>query len=371
MENQNIETLNIFQGLDEAAVKQITQDLPVVKYKAGESILAEDDASDSMYFIRKGKVEIMKKLSSLETPNAQLSVLGPGVFFGEMGVISNEPRSATARALDDVELLEIQRERFTAIAFQYPTILMNLMHNVSDRLRNTNVRFAELMDEMISKNRLMAIGMAASKIIHDIKTPLTVIVLTAQLIENISPQSSEFCQSIVKQVRLVDQMVREILEFARGEESEPLIQKVDMDVFMKDIYSLHETMFRGREIKFEVDNRVNEPAYFDENKIRRVIMNLIKNASEAIAENAGEIKVQVSLSSNWLQISVIDSGPGVPEKIRAELFQPFISQGKTHGTGLGLPICRKLVVEHKGRLEYIAPPEGGSRFDIRLPQNMK
>ncbi|MDZ4182671.1 MAG: ATP-binding protein, partial [Candidatus Cloacimonadaceae bacterium] len=100
------------------------------------------------------------------------------------------------------------------------------------------------------------------------------------------------------------------------------------------------------------------------------MLNLLKNSSEALTED-GEIRIIASLSSNWLQISLIDNGPGIPEPIRAELFKPFITYGKSHGTGLGLAICKKLVQEHRGRLEYIPVQPHGSRFDIRIPQNVK
>jgi len=84
-----------------------------------------------------------------------------------------------------------------------------------------------------------------------------------------------------------------------------------------------------------------------------------------------EIKLAASMAAGWLQISVIDNGPGVPLGIRDNIFEPFVTNGKTHGTGLGLPICRKLVHEHRGRLEYIPLEPTGSRFDVRIPQTMK
>ncbi|MFA7543231.1 MAG: ATP-binding protein [Candidatus Cloacimonadaceae bacterium] len=340
-----------------------------LKFKAGESIITEDEYADVLFYICKGKVEIQKNLSSMEMPYARLTVLEPGEFFGEMAVIDNEPRSASVRAVEDLELLAIPKDIFMQMSFKHPQIMLNLMRSLSVRLRETNVRFVELMDEMLKKNRIMAIGMAASKIIHDIKTPLTVIVLTAQLIENLYPDGGEYCQNIVKQVRLVDQMVREILEFARGEESTPLIQKINLDNFLDEIYKMHEGIFKGRNVSFAIDNKIKEHVYFDDNKIRRVLMNLIKNASEALP-GEGEIRVVTNLASNWLQISVIDNGPGVPEHIRPDLFNPFVTEGKSNGTGLGLPICKKLVSEHKGRLEYMHQESGGSRFDIRLPQSL-
>lgn len=363
-------SVSIFHGLSEDVVNSFAKDLERIWFKKGESIILENTEGDNLFYICRGKVEINKLLESEETPFAQLSVLEPGEFFGEMSIINDEPRSATAVALDDVELLVIPRDIFVNISFSHPIVMFNLIRTISGRLRNTNDKFTELMNQMISKNRLMAIGMAASKIIHDIKTPLTVIVLTAQLLESMFPESSEFTDSIIKQTKLVDQLVREILDFAKGTESAPLIQKVDMDVYLKELKDTYGASLKGREIDFIIENKVSELVHFDENKIRRVLLNLLKNSSESLEEK-GTIKITTSLASNWLQISIVDSGPGIPDEIRPELFKPFVTYGKSHGTGLGLAICKKLVQEHRGRLEYIPVQPHGSRFDIRLPQNLK
>lgn len=363
------ENIGIFSGLSEEEVSSFASDLQRIKFSKGAKIITESESADTLYFICKGKVKICKSLKNPDTPKAELSTLEPGEFFGEMGIINEEPRSASVEALEDVELLVIPKDVFVGISFKHPEVMFNLMRTLSGRLRETNERFVGLMDEMISKNRLMAIGMAASKIIHDIKTPLTVIVLTAQLIENLFPGSGEFSQSIVKQTRLIDQLVREILDFARGVETTPLIQKVNLSNFFDDLKEINEATLKGRNISFVVENKVKDFVHFDESKIRRVLMNLIKNSSEALNTD-GEIKILASTNSGWLQISVIDNGPGVPLRIRDNVFEPFVSDGKQHGTGLGLPICRKLVQEHRGRLEYIPLEQGGSRFDIRIPQSV-
>jgi signal transduction histidine kinase len=356
--------------LTEQFFKDFDPKLEPVKYAQGEQIIAENEAAESVYFICKGKVEISKGLKQEEPQHAQLSVLEAGEIFGEMGIITEEPRSASVYALEDTELMSIPKELFIRIATTYPEILFDLTRTLSGRLRDTNERFVTLMDEMIRQNRLMAIGMAASKIIHDIKTPLTVIVLTAQLIENLFPGSGEFSQSIVKQTRLIDQLVREILDFARGVESTPLIQKINLSDFFDELTEINQATLQGRNIEFVVENKVTDFVYFDGPKIRRALMNLIKNSSEAMTSD-GKIKILASTASGWLQISVMDDGPGVPPAIRDSIFQPFVSEGKNHGTGLGLPICRKLVQEHRGRLEYVPISGGGSRFDIRIPQSIK
>ncbi len=362
--------VGMFNGISEESVEELTKDLERIKLPQGESIIAEHTKGDNLYLICKGKVEITKDLSSQETPVAQLTILEPGDFFGEMSIVDDEPRSAGVVAVEDVELLVIPRDYFSKIAFAEPQVMYNLIRTMTCRLRDTNTRFVELAEQLISKSRLSAIGMAASKIIHDIKTPLTVIVLTAQLIESVFPGSNEFTDSIIKQTKLVDQLVREILDFAKGNEVEPLIQKVDLDKFFDDILETYGHALQGREITMTALSSVKEPVYFDEGKIRRVVLNLVKNSSEAIPEG-GSINLSARAQSGWLQISVIDNGPGLPENIRQNLFKPFFSEGKAHGTGLGLAICQKLVKEHQGRLEYIPVETGGARFDIRLPQNYK
>ncbi|MCB5234434.1 MAG: cyclic nucleotide-binding domain-containing protein [Candidatus Cloacimonetes bacterium] len=360
----------LFQGLKEEDLVPYEEDLKKRKFKVGDLIITEHDNANSLFYIMQGKVTIKKSLKSMESPFAELTTLQEGEVFGEMGIISDAPRSATVEVLEDVEVLDINKEAFVRLSYKHPVVMINLMQTLSTRLRDTNERFVELLDEMLRKNRLMTIGMAVSRVIHDIKTPLTVIILTAQLIENLYPDSDKFSQSIVKQSRLIDQMVREILDFARGVEVTPVIQKVDLNSFFEELQKCHETAMKGRDIDLVFEHKITEPVYFDENKIRRVMENLIKNASEAMIE-PGEIRVTATKSSGWLQISVIDNGPGVPMSIRDSIFQPFVTEEKQRGTGLGLPICHKIVMEHKGRMEYFPVEPHGSRFDVRLPQTVK
>lgn len=367
---RNEEDFGIFHGLSEENIEDIIKDLTRISFTKGEAIISEHAEGNNLFYIYSGKVEISKDLENDDNLFARLSVLGPGEFFGEMSLINDAPRSASAVALDDVELMVVPKEVFMDITFSHPIVMFNLIRTLSGRLRDTNDKFIELMNGMISKNRLMAIGLAASKIIHDIKSPFTVIVLTAQLIENLFPEAAEHAQNIVAQTKLVDQMVRETLEFAKGTVVEPLIQQVNLQNYLLDIKNTYGTSLKGRDLELVIENNVTEPVYFDASKMRRVLINLLKNSSEAFV-NSGTITIRAGISAGWLQISLIDDGPGIPEEIRSELFQPFITHNKAYGTGLGLAICKKIVLEHRGRLEYMPMQPHGSRFDIRIPQNLK
>lgn len=360
----------LFNGLDDAVIAEYSGQTKKVKFKQGERIAQQNPAGESVFYILKGKIQISKEVEGSESTLVQLAVLEAGEIFGELAATHEKYYAAIKTALEDVELLEIPHAVFIQMSKSHPETMFNQVRLLSKRLLATNDKYTRLMQEMISASRLQTIGLAASKIIHDIKSPLTVIVLTAQLIESIFPDSAEFTESIVKQARLVDELVRETLDYAKGTQGSPQLHKVDMDAFLNDLKETYGTSLKGRDIELSVENRCADAVYFDSAKIRRVLLNLLKNSSEAL-EDKGEIRVSASLSANWLQISVTDTGPGVPEHIVEDLFKPFVSFGKTTGTGLGLAICTKLVEEHQGRLDYQPVQPHGSRFDIRLPQNVK
>ncbi len=366
-----IKKCRLFDNIPEDEIVQILADAKTVKVGTGKSVISEHALGDSLFLIMKGSVEINKEMGDTDdTLLAQLKVMQAGDFFGEMALIDNEPRSATVIAKDTVELLVIPKDKFLQTAYSNPRLLFNLIRSLSWRLRDSNQKFADLMEKLIAQNRLMAVGLAASKIIHDIKTPLSIIALTSELISKLFPESLEFTDSIVKQTRLIDTMVREILDFAKGKSTPTNPQKVDLAQFFQDLRDTFGQTLVGREIEFIIENRVPQPVWFDESKIRRVLINLMKNSSEAMTTN-GYIRLDALLEGDELVLVVSDNGPGISDHIQANLFSPFQSEGKSSGTGLGLAITQKLVHEHKGTIEFTKNEPSGAIFILRLPQANK
>ena len=104
----------------------------------------------------------------------------------------------------------------------------------------------------------------------------------------------------------------------------------------------------------------------DAEQLRKVLLNLVLNAFDAVGHN-GSVTMEVSPQSNGeALLQVADTGPGIPESIRERLFEPFVSS-KESGTGLGLTICRRIVEQHGGTIDAANRPEGGAMFSIRLP----
>ena len=233
------------------------------------------------------------------------------------------------------------------------------------RLRNSNVQFVKILDTLLKKNKLAAIGSAASKIVHDIKTPITSIILNAQLIQSLSPNTKEFAQSIVKQTKILSDMIQEILDFARGEKIILDIQECSLDKIFDSITEALGPIAEANNIKLAYSNAINECVFLDEKRIERTLINIIKNAIEAM-EGAGEILLTSEIKRNDVHLSVIDNGPGMPEDMMKTVFEPFVTEGKKQGTGLGLAICHKIVSDHKGTIS-VCNHENGARFDIVLP----
>jgi signal transduction histidine kinase len=368
MDKNFVKCCKLFDNMTEEEISAIMEGLHTTVIPTGKSVISEHGHGDNLYVIVKGSVEITKDLAESEEDTvAQLKVLEPGEFFGEMSLLDNEPRSANVISRDNVEVLVIPKDRFLLIAYSNPKVMFNLIRTLSWRLRDTNQKFVETVERLIAQNRLMAIGMAASKIIHDIKTPLTVIVLTAQMLENLYPDGKRFTDSIVSQTMAVNQMVLEILDFAKGNVTPINPQKVVLAQFLQDINDTFGQTLTGQNIELIIQNRVTQDVWFDESKIRRVLVNLMKNSSEAMKEK-GVIRLDALMEDEHLVLIVSDNGTGIPERIKANLFSPFQSEGKSHGTGLGLAITRKLIHEHKGTIEYRPNEPQGTIFILKLPQ---
>ncbi len=228
--------------------------------------------------------------------------------------------------------------------------------------------------------RLSAIGRLISGVMHDMRTPLTVISGYVQLMANARDEATrnEYMRVVLKQFDAISAMQREVLEFARGERS-ILLRKVYLTKFFGDLETQLRQELASRnaspddggptghvDLAFQLEDRGT--ARFDEAKITRVLHNLVRNAYEAMADKGGTVTVRVHREGGDLVISVADNGRGIPDEVRGRLFQSFVTAGKRGGTGLGLAIVKKIVDEHHGSIG-VESSERGARFTIKLPQD--
>lgn len=215
--------------------------------------------------------------------------------------------------------------------------------------------------------RLSTIGRLLSSVIHDLKTPMSVISGYAQMMATeANPMlRAEYSEYVKKQFALIQQMQREVLEYARGEKT-ILVRRVYLAPYLKDLEQAikPEAEAQGVKLSVVVDDRGT--ARFDETRVTRALHNLVRNALEAIGPKGGTLVVRVSRDADGISFSVSDDGPGIPKDIQRRLFESFVS-GKRGGTGLGLANVKKVADEHGGRVS-VETSHKGTTFHLLLPQ---
>jgi two-component system NtrC family sensor kinase len=224
----------------------------------------------------------------------------------------------------------------------------------------------------LSNERLAAIGNMAAHVTHEIRNPLSAMGLNVEMLEEELANDSDAGRTEVKsllaaiqrEVQRLEQLSEEYLRVARL--PQPRMEADDVATAVHDIVS-----FARREIESAgctVTLRVAPslpPALFDEAQLRQALLNLLRNAREAMP-GGGAVDVGVTAQGMSVVIDVDDRGGGVPEAIRARVFDPFFST-KGEGTGLGLAITRHIVEAHGGSVTCVPRDGGGTRFRIALP----
>src|SRR5580704_7596822 len=279
-------------------------------FKAGELIVREGAPGDSLLLVGTGRVQISK--AGRQGQEEVLSILEPNDFFGEFAILDHGPRSATAIALQPSLIGEIDRMALDLLMESAPRVLpINFTKVVVERLRSTNARF---IDELLRTERLTLLGTMLSSIVHDLKNPMAAIVSSVSYLQQ--KTSDEFTKSAAAIIRgAADRMMlltEELLDFARGTTRlRPTWTTADR--------ILEQIRLCPIDIKIEV--RTSDQFLIDEGRMTRCLANIIKNAREALKDR-GEISLALAPREEGLLISVADNGPGIPEQIRGQVFEP-------------------------------------------------
>jgi signal transduction histidine kinase len=359
-----IEENRFFAAFDEKSKNQIISLASRRTIPGGVRIFEEAAPSDGIYLVISGEVEIIKKVD--DTREVVLTYVKPGEFFGEMGVIDNCGRSAGARTSVETELAKISATQFEVIMREASSgVALFFLRHIDEHLRKTNSRF---ISEVLHKEKLHAVGEIASTIIHDFKNPMTTIMVLADFIMETSsnPETKTHCGMILKQVDHMVAMAEEILDYTNGNHDMTRTRGTVNSLFAEaELLSADylkssnvEYSFSGCDAKVELN----------EKKMVRVIQNLLSNAVQAFKKPGGKVIVESGETEDGMvEIRVSDNGPGIPEEIRATVFDPFVTQGKKQGTGLGMAIVRSAVEAHDGTISFETEDDRGTTFIIRLP----
>ncbi|TDI80396.1 MAG: HAMP domain-containing protein [Betaproteobacteria bacterium] len=232
---------------------------------------------------------------------------------------------------------------------------------------------------LLQAQRTAAWGEVARRLAHEIKNPLTPIQLSAEriqlkLAEKLGPQDAEILkrstETIVNQVEALKTMVNEFSEYARAPELE--LRLLDLNKLVQEVLALYETesVADGGELRSHIHLDLTPdlpPVRGDSARLRQVIHNLLQNAQDTLADVAEPIiTVSTERVQDGVRFSMSDNGRGFPDHVKTHAFEPYVTT-KLKGTGLGLPIVKKIVEEHHGviQIENIRPH--GAHISITLP----
>ena len=362
-----LEESSLVRCLPETAAEALRKLASERMYEAGAEIFKEGDSGDGLYIIKDGTVRISALLSSGERKN--LSVLGPGEVFGEMAVLDDAPRSATATAEKTTIVYFISRAELMELLREIPQLSASLIREISRRLREFNKHYIE---EVLQAERLALVGKFARSIVHDLKNPLNIIGMAAEMagLESATPQSrASSRERIRKQVDRINNMVTELLEFTRGTNNSTVLVPMDFQSFIHHVIEEIRPEIQLKNSIIEYKNQpptVNVP--LNPERLSRVFHNLLHNATDAMGDG-GKIYLSFDTADGAVTTNIEDTGPGIAPEIADQLFQPFASYGKTNGTGLGLSISKKIVEDHGGTIAVRSEPGRGAIFSFTLPMH--
>ncbi len=279
----------------------------------------------------------------------------------------------TRRSLAQVRRLEHQASTGTLSVAPAPGAFLDpvaaqLYSSLAQVLRRQQEEKDAASDRLHQTECLASLGRLAAGLAHEIKNPLAGIRGVMELMRDDTEEveQKEIFVQVVKELDRVNEIIHLLLNFARPAAARR--EEIDVADLLEDSLKLLRPALAKKSIALEIEVARDVGTFsLDPSQMRHVVTNLVANAVDAIESN-GRVVVRASgyPEGGGLIISVEDDGPGIPEATLERLFEPFFTT-KFSGTGLGLPVVRSLVVQHRGRIEVESEVGRGTTFFILLP----
>lgn len=254
------------------------------------------------------------------------------------------------------------------------TYFVSFMRDLTDR-EERETRLRELQAELVHMSRLSALGEMASSLAHELNQPLSAIANYLRgchrlLMSDKPPPPEALREALGKaadQTLRAGNIVRSLREFVSRGDNEHSLVSLGESIKESSQLALVGAKERGIETHFSLDPQADE-ILADKVQIQQVLLNLIRNAVEAMEDRPRrQLVVTSKVVDDMIIVSVADTGGGIAPDIQAKLFQPFVTS-KSRGMGVGLSICRTIIEAHGGRIWAEDAPDGGTIFKFSLPR---
>jgi len=246
---------------------------------------------------------------------------------------------------------------------------------LEDRVRRATGELRLAQRQLVQSEKLAALGKIAAGIAHEIRNPLTSIKILIHSLadDQATPADREKDLAVIEgEIGRMNGIIKQFLDFARPRP--PSLEPVEIERLLDETLSLLKYEMEIQEIRCEKDYTIGlPPVPVDSEQMKQVFLNLMLNAIQAM-KGGGTLRISTALKialpgkagEPWMEVTVSDTGKGIPKEIRSRIFEPFFST-KEEGVGLGLPIAERIVEEHGGEMGVESEPGKGTTFWIHLP----
>jgi two-component system, NtrC family, sensor kinase len=219
---------------------------------------------------------------------------------------------------------------------------------------------------VIQQEKMAAFGLLAAGIAHEVGNPLAALSSLVQILKRRRPDpyTDEKLDLAARQLQRIERTIRELIDFSRP--ASRAVSRVRINDIVDEALGIAKYYHRTKQRTITTDVAADSPPVTGvRDYLVQVVLNLVLNAIDATGDQ-GRIHLAVQVEDGWLVLTIEDDGRGISTADRCRLFQPFFTT-KTHGTGLGLFVSRKILEDHAGTLSFRSEPGQGSTFFVRLP----
>ena len=366
-EKTNVLECKMAVGIDEERIKGMTLSL-----NPEDSVVARSILEKKPFFIPDASKDPRVNQILKEKLNLHSLVIIPLLAKEKaLGAIAADfvgpDKNITKEALESVMVFAQQAGLAIHNAFMYQG-LKTFSQQMEEKIQKTTADLRKTEAQLIRSEKLAALGQLAAGIAHEIRNPLTSInILIHSLTENLPSENSqkEDLGVIEEEIHRINEIIDQFLRFAKP--ASPLLEKTEVFTIFEETLQLLRPQMERQQISVQKDFQSLPSITIDKEQIKQVILNLLMNAIQAMP-GGGELMISGRFSKDgyWVELTIQDSGIGIPLEDLEKLFDPFFST-KEGGIGLGLSIAHRIIDQHHGKIEVESTPGKGTLFTISLP----
>ncbi|OLS27114.1 MAG: Phytochrome-like protein cph1 [Candidatus Heimdallarchaeota archaeon LC_3] len=357
---------SFFEDFSESELKKFVKVVKILELSTGETLLKQGEMGKNLYFLKEGGFDVNISGHFIDSHT-------PPSIMGEMEFFDKKPNIANVLTNSNSILYYITFNEFQKFLEDNPTIYPKLVTIIISKWRNVEYGTQNIIKAISENNKNLS--EFASIVSHDLKSPLQTIMMYTELLKSefgdkLKKKDMDYLSRIDKSIKKMDQLIEGILKYSKAIHSS---SDDFTDINIKDLINEVILMLSpDNDVKITIKDPV---PIIRANKIQltQIFQNLISNALKQLDKPKKSISIECESSTNFWKFSVIDNGIGIKKEDFSrvmQMFQTLNSKGAKKGTGIGLVIVERIVLQHGGKFWFESDFGKGSKFHFTISKTM-